>query len=70
MTKIEKATALYDKAIKKDLLENDVEKNKFIKELLTGDLGKRINDSIDANKIEKQSRVNKIFNKLKVIWNV
>ena len=69
MTEIEKATALYNKAIKKDLLENDVEKNKFIKELLTGDLGKRIN-SIYANKIEKKTRVNNFFNKLKVIWNV
>lgn len=69
MTELEKETSNYNKSIKKDLWEIDHEKQKFIKDILSGDLGKRMNN-IDTYKVTKISKINKLMNKIKIICNV
>ena len=69
MNEIEKAVFMYDKAVKKDLKEIDLEKSKLIKDLLTGDLGKRINN-IDTFKIEQLSSYRRFITKIKKLWTV
>lgn len=68
MTEVEKAVFMYEKAVKKDLKEVDLEKSKLIKDLLTGDLGKRIKN-IDTYKIEKVSGYQIFINKFKKLWS-
>ena len=65
MDNIEKVTALYNKAIAKDLLEIDIQKNKFIKDILRSDF-----NNTKPEEVDKKTWFKKLVDKLKVIWSV
>jgi hypothetical protein len=67
---LKREISLYKREINKDMVEVNVDKKKFINEIVTGGLGQRLNDYNSYHK-KSPSKWKIFLTKLKhILWNV